>query len=103
MMFESTGAKVELQPPKIRTTHKVFGKAVSMLSRYLREQGDACLRWGRQSFDLTIAEKLRMMGEEFIRKAEELERQEGESTSLRELDDGKTDTSTPLETGRDGA
>jgi hypothetical protein len=75
-----------------------------MLSRYLREQGESCLRWGRQTFDLATAEKLREMGEEFIRKAKELEAQNPpEEISLSNSDENATDTGTAFDAGRDGA
>jgi hypothetical protein len=40
---------------------------------YLRSQAKTCLAWARECFDLGTATRLRLMAEEFMAKAEELD------------------------------
>ncbi len=42
---------------------------------YLWQQGQTCLRWAEQCFDLETATRLRLMGEGFLAKAAEIERE----------------------------
>ena len=44
-----------------------------MTSDYLRNQAKTCLSWARECFDLATATRLRLMAEEFIAKAEEID------------------------------
>ena len=39
---------------------------------YLKDQAATCLRWARETYDLSTAENLRRMAEEFLAKANEL-------------------------------
>lgn len=40
---------------------------------YLRQQAATCLRWASDCFDLGTATRLRLMAEEFMAKADEIE------------------------------
>jgi hypothetical protein len=40
---------------------------------YLRQQAATCMLWSRDCFDLASARRLRLMAEEFLAKAAELE------------------------------
>jgi len=44
-----------------------------MTSDYLRNQAKTCLTWARECFDLATATRLRLMAEEFLAKAEEID------------------------------
>jgi len=44
-----------------------------MTSDYLRNQAKTCLTFARECFDLATATRLRLMAEEFIAKAEEID------------------------------
>jgi hypothetical protein len=44
-----------------------------MTSDYLRNQAKTCLSWARDCFDLATATRLRLMAEEFVAKAEEID------------------------------
>jgi hypothetical protein len=44
-----------------------------MTSDYLRNQAKTCLTWARECFDLGTATRLRLMAEEFLAKAEEID------------------------------
>ena len=44
-----------------------------MTGDYLRTQARTCLAWARECFDLTTATRLRLMAEEFIAKADEVD------------------------------
>ena len=46
------------------------------LAEYLRRQAQNCLRIGRNCFDLSSAERMRLLANELNAKAEEIERQE---------------------------
>ena len=43
------------------------------MADYLRAQAATCLHWSRDCFDLTTATQLRLLAEEFMAKAAELE------------------------------
>lgn len=47
-----------------------------LTAEYLRRQADACLRIARACFDLTSAERLRLMAGELNTKAAEIENDE---------------------------
>jgi hypothetical protein len=47
-----------------------------MTSDYLRNQAKTCLMWARECFDLSTAARLRLMAEEFLAKAAEIDRTE---------------------------
>jgi hypothetical protein len=40
---------------------------------YLRRQASTCLKWASECFDLEAAMRLRLMAEEFVAKADEIE------------------------------
>ena len=42
-------------------------------AEYLRKQADTCLEWSRACIDLATATRLRLMAEEFMAKAAEIE------------------------------
>jgi hypothetical protein len=44
-----------------------------MNSDYLRNQARTCLMWARECFDLGTATRLRLLAEEFLAKAEEID------------------------------
>ena len=44
-----------------------------MTSDYLRNQAKTCLAWARECFDLGTATRLRLMAEEFLVKADEID------------------------------
>jgi hypothetical protein len=44
-----------------------------LTAEYLRRQAEACLRIARSCFDLTSAERLRLMAAELTKKAAEIE------------------------------
>ena len=44
-----------------------------MISDYLRNHARTCLTWARECFDLGTATRLRLMAEEFLAKAEEID------------------------------
>jgi hypothetical protein len=44
-----------------------------MTADYLREQAATCMLWSRECFDLATAKRLRLMAEEFLTKATELD------------------------------
>jgi len=44
-----------------------------MIADYLRVQARTCLTWARECFDLAAATRLRLMAEEFMAKADEIE------------------------------
>ena len=46
------------------------------LAEYLRRQAQNCLRIGRNCFDLSSAERMRLLANELNAKATEIERQE---------------------------
>ena len=46
------------------------------LAEYLRRQAQNCLRIGRNCFDLSSAERMRLLANELNAKANEIERQE---------------------------
>jgi hypothetical protein len=43
------------------------------MAEYLRAQAATCLLWSRDCFDLTVATRLRLLAEELMAKAAELE------------------------------
>jgi hypothetical protein len=43
------------------------------MADYLRAQAATCLLWSRDCFDLTVARQLRLLAEELMAKAAELE------------------------------
>ena len=43
------------------------------MANYLRAQAATCLNWSRDCFDLTVATRLRLLAEELMAKAAELE------------------------------
>ena len=43
------------------------------MADYLRAQASTCLRWSRDCFDLTVAKQLRLLAEDLMAKAAELE------------------------------
>jgi hypothetical protein len=43
-------------------------------AQYLRDQAATCLQWSRSCFDLATAKQLRLMADEFLLKAEQLEK-----------------------------
>jgi hypothetical protein len=45
-----------------------------MSAEYLREQAATCRYLARQCFDLSVTERLRIMADDFITKAEAIER-----------------------------
>jgi hypothetical protein len=45
-----------------------------MSAEYLREQAATCRHLARQCFDLSVTERLRVMADDFITKAEAIER-----------------------------
>ena len=44
-----------------------------MTGDYLRTHARTCLAWARDCFDLTTATRLRLMAEEFVTKADEID------------------------------
>jgi hypothetical protein len=44
-----------------------------MTGEYLRKQAKTCLVWARECFDLGTATRLRMMADEFLAKADEID------------------------------
>ena len=44
-----------------------------MTADYLREQAATCMLWSRECFDLATATRLRLLAEDFLAKANELE------------------------------
>jgi hypothetical protein len=70
-----------------------------MTSDYLRNQAKTCLTWARECFDLGTATRLRLMAEEFLAKADEID------TRVEAARDqpGATCRPPPLKTGRDAS
>jgi hypothetical protein len=44
-----------------------------MNADYFRSQAKTCLTWARECFDLATATRLRLMAEEFLAKAEDMD------------------------------
>ena len=59
-------------------------------AKYLRLQAAKCLEWSRKCFDLGTARQLRLMAEEFLQKAEQLEARDT-SQKTADLNDTITD------------
>ena len=75
-------------------------------SAYLRKQAAACLEWSRSCFDLTTAQRLRLMAEEFLAKADEIESNSSQPRTVSTPDahgSSPPDHTGPITTGGDAS